>query len=91
VAKHARAREVVVRLGRSQDHLVLEVTDDGVGLGGAPAASTLGSGRGIRNLRERAEMTGGELSLMSGEAETGTRARVEWHLAPAELSKTDAA
>ncbi|HYL01790.1 MAG TPA: sensor histidine kinase [Steroidobacteraceae bacterium] len=91
VAKHARARQVLVRLARAGDRLVLEVTDDGVGLGAAPPAATLGSGRGIHNLRERAEMTGGELSLMSGEAETGTRARVDWHLAAAEVGKTNAA
>jgi signal transduction histidine kinase len=90
VAKHARANQVTVRLSRARDRLVLEVIDDGVGLGAAPAVSTLGSGRGIHNLRERAAMTGGELTL-TGAPESGTRAHIEWHLAAAELSKTDAA
>ncbi len=58
VAKHAQARNVVVSLARTVDQLVLEVTDDGVGLEASVSNASMRSGRGMRNLRERAEMTG---------------------------------
>ena len=84
VAKHAHARQVRVALFREPEQLVLEVVDDGVGLAGAPSAATARSGRGIHNLRERAEMTGGQLSLSAAQTGSGTRARIQWLLAPAE-------
>ena len=62
VAKHAKAREVRIGLSREETNLVLEVSDDGVGLDMATAESRrLGSG--LRNLRERAQMTGGQFSV----------------------------
>src|SRR5215469_12122526 len=88
VAKHAQAHKVVVSLSRRIDRLVLEVNDDGVGLGvGSTAAPALGSGRGIHNLRERAEMTGGQFTLSSAESGTGSHARIEWRLAATEALK----
>lgn len=89
VAKHAQAHQVVVSLSRRVDRLVLEVNDDGVGLGTAVPANALHSGRGIHNLRERAEMTGGQFTLSSGKAGAGSRARIEWRLAAAEAIKSD--
>jgi signal transduction histidine kinase len=89
VAKHAQAHEVVVSLSRRTDRLVLEVKDDGVGLGIATPATALRSGRGIHNLRERAEMTGGQFTLASGHTGTGSHARIEWRLAAAESIKPD--
>jgi signal transduction histidine kinase len=91
VAKHAQAHRVVVSLSRRVDRLVLEVNDDGVGLETATPASALRSGRGIHNLRERAEMTGGQFTLSSGDSGTGSRARIEWRLAVAESMKADGA
>jgi signal transduction histidine kinase len=91
VAKHAQAQQVVVSLSRKVDRLVLEVKDDGVGLGTATPARALRSGRGIHNLRERAEMTGGQFTLSSAESGTGSHARIEWRLAAAESIKTDRA
>jgi signal transduction histidine kinase len=91
VAKHAHAQQVVVSLSRRVDSLVLEVKDDGVGLGTATPASALRSGRGIHNLRERAQMTGGQFTLSSGQSGAGSHARIEWHLAAAESIKTDRA
>ena len=57
VLKHARAREVWVRIGLQDDALVLEVADDGVGL--HPAAGQ--AGRGMANMLARAERLGGRL------------------------------
>jgi signal transduction histidine kinase len=80
VAKHARAREVVVTLTRAAGQLILEVEDDGIGIHrtGPDAASR--SGRGLRNLRERASMTGGEFIVGNRPGGGGTRARIEWQL-----------
>lgn len=93
VAKHARAREVTVALSRSAEQLQLIVTDDGVGLEAtAGNATEAGSGRGVRNLRERAAMTGGTFALGAAPAGRGTEARLEWRLGSAEQSsRSDAA
>ena len=91
VAKHAQAHKVVVSLSRTADQLVLEVSDDGVGVGAELSPAALRSGRGIYNLRERAEMTGGQFRLSAGEAGLGSCARIEWRLAAGEAAKTDRA
>lgn len=91
VAKHAQARNVVVSLARTVDQLVLEVTDDGVGLEASVSNASMRSGRGMRNLRERAEMTGGQLEVQPGASGVGTRARIEWTLGTGEFLKLDPA
>ena len=57
-ARHAHAREVVVRIEVGQDALRVEVQDDGVGLGsdGAPRS-------GLTNLESRAARHGGTLRV----------------------------
>jgi signal transduction histidine kinase len=91
VAKHSHAREVAVLLKRTAEHLVLEVTDDGIGLEASAAGASVRSGRGMRNLHERAEMTGGQLRMQAGTGGVGTQARIEWQLVAGEARKTDAA
>jgi signal transduction histidine kinase len=91
VAKHAQAHRVMVSLSRRLDRLVLEVNDDGIGLGTAAQPTALRAGRGLPNLRERAEMTGGQFTLASGESGTGSHARIEWRLAAAEALKSERA
>jgi signal transduction histidine kinase len=60
VLRHAPAAETRVTLRAGDDRsLSLEVTDDGGGANGAPG----GAGMGIRGMRERAESTGGTLSV----------------------------
>ena len=81
VAKHARAREVCVTLSCARGRLILEVEDDGVGIDSRTPHAAMRTGRGLRNLRERASMTGGEFRMTSGTAGSGTRARIEWQLA----------
>ena len=66
IVKHAQAREVAVSaLVQSEADggrgLVLEITDDGIGL---PAADSSRPGRGIRNMRQRARLIGATLELM---------------------------
>ncbi len=71
VAKHAGATSVGIRLARQRDRAVLEVSDDGTGFDLAgPAASLLGAaagptGFGLAGMRERAELLGGTLELIS--------------------------
>jgi PAS domain S-box-containing protein len=71
VAKHARARHVHVLLAVDAD-VVLEVTDDGVGVPSEPD-----TGEGLRNIRERAALLGGGC-LVGARPEGGTR--VEWRV-----------
>ncbi|MBV8851785.1 MAG: hypothetical protein JOY91_00210 [Sinobacteraceae bacterium] len=77
VAKHARARHVSVGLFKDDSGVTLLVCDDGVGLPPADASGSFGRGHGIRNLRERAQMTGGRMSL-AADQHGGTRAQLLW-------------
>ncbi len=68
--RHAAARHVIVRFALTDDGCRLEVCDDGVG---APVPSS-GTGRGLRNLRARAEEAGCMLTFVQcpGEGTTVT-------------------
>jgi signal transduction histidine kinase len=66
VAKHAGAQRIDVCLSWYDGAVTLRVADDG---GGAPVTALAGGGNGLRGMRERAELAGGELS--AGPAETG--------------------
>ncbi len=57
--KHARARQLTVRLARAGGHLVIEVGDDGIG--GACLDAGSGGGSGLRGLADRVEALGGRL------------------------------
>ena len=78
-AKHAQAKSVLIELKREGAVLSLEVRDDGVGMTDEALDPARLHGSGIRNLRERAEMTGGRFSLSSSDG-CGTSARIEWRL-----------
>lgn len=62
VARHAQAHVAEVRLEASADALRLVVSDDGVGVG--PARH--GGGRGLGNLRQRAQALGGSCAISAG-------------------------
>lgn len=76
VARHARARQVAVRLGTEGDDLLLEVRDDGQGFDPTQAAS----GMGMSNMQERALALGGSLEVASQRG-TGTTIRIRVPLA----------
>lgn len=82
VAKHAHARNVWVMLAREDDVLTLQVRDNGVGLEQATPESRR-HGSGLRNLRERAQMTGGQFSCTAAPG-SGTLAQLTWNLGDAE-------
>lgn len=67
--KHAQAREIVVRLERSQDEIVLSVTDDGVGI---PKNIDQSKGMGLHIMNQRANSVGGRLEVGSSN-QSGTR------------------
>lgn len=68
ILKHARARTVSVATEVGPDRLLLRVSDDGRGMQ-APS-----EGRGLRNLKDRAERLGGRLEVGPNPgAESGTR------------------
>ncbi|MCC6188808.1 MAG: sensor histidine kinase [Anaerolineales bacterium] len=70
VVRHARARHVLISAARRDGHLTLTVQDDGIGAGPAPSA-----GYGLRNMRDRARLLGGELQV-AGSAGKGTRVQL---------------
>lgn len=76
VARHAEADEVSISLTVGPQLLELCVEDDGIGL---PQPLPRGGGLGFRNMRERIETYGGQLSLGRGRS-GGTRIEVEMPL-----------
>jgi signal transduction histidine kinase len=75
VAKYARATQATVAVRRENGHVVVDVTDDGVG--GADAAQ----GSGLRGLADRVAALDGTLSLESP-AGHGTHVRAEIPFGP---------
>jgi len=67
VVRHSRARRVHITARLLADRLVVEIADDGVGVGANPQA-----GYGLRNMRDRARLLGGEAGV-SSEPGKGTR------------------
>ena len=63
VAQHADARHLTVWLGRVGGRLMLTVSDDGCGFDAT--ALSLDGHYGLKGMRERAEMIGGELEIES--------------------------
>ncbi len=59
IVRHAQAQVVTVVIGQQGQQWVLEVRDDGVGLGGAP------EGTGLTSMRERVRAAGGQFNLAS--------------------------
>jgi PAS domain S-box-containing protein len=58
--KHAQAREIVIKLERSQQGMVLRVIDDGVGV---PVESKVQKGLGFHIMNYRAQLIGGRLRI----------------------------
>jgi signal transduction histidine kinase len=67
VVRHANARQILIRLIKDEDRLLLSVKDDGVGFDleslrkGAPRAATLG----LVSMQERAHAAGGMIHIDS--------------------------
>jgi signal transduction histidine kinase len=61
--KHAKAKQTLVRLATVGDNMVLTIMDNGIGL--SPEAGQ-GNGMGLRIMRYRAHLIGGELDVLNG-------------------------
>ncbi|MGA3170315.1 MAG: sensor histidine kinase [Chthoniobacteraceae bacterium] len=61
--RHGKARNILIRLGKAGSVIMLTVRDDGSGL---PAAAAPSHGMGLRNMKYRASMIGGNLTLENG-------------------------
>ncbi len=78
-AKHARASHLAITGHIEEERIILEITDDGVGFEpGHPRV-----GRGLDNMRERAEALGAHLEIDSAPGE-GTKVRIVVPLHPEE-------
>ncbi|RMH65140.1 MAG: hypothetical protein D6677_03220 [Calditrichaeota bacterium] len=71
ILKHARAEKVRINVLTEGKHLILTVTDDGVGFN----PESVQPGNGLSNLRERACQMKGELDIRSAKGK-GTRIRL---------------
>ncbi|WP_045878799.1 GAF domain-containing sensor histidine kinase [Pseudofrankia sp. DC12] len=69
IARHSRATRVQVLVRATDDDVLVEVHDDGVGPGGASVTS------GLANLRRRAQDLGGHMEFGPGPGGVGTRVR----------------
>lgn len=64
-AKHARATQIVLRVGHEDDLLVCEVSDDGVGIG---EGDEIGHGSGLWIMRHRAKVMGASFDVWRARA-----------------------
>lgn len=79
VVKHARAGNVAITVSHRGRRLRVTISDDGVGLSGAPASS---DGRGLASMSARAASLGGDFRL-EAPGGGGTRLVVDVPLAEA--------
>jgi signal transduction histidine kinase len=65
VAKHAHARHVDIALARNGSHVVMSVSDDGMGFDAAPAMASRRRrpGLGMVTMRERTQAVGGQFEI----------------------------
>ncbi len=79
VAEHSSAEHVWLRLSSNNGSLNLSIVDDGKGFNVGAKLSLMNpeGGLGLRSMKRRAELSGGELAIIS-EVGTGTTVRVNW-------------
>jgi PAS domain S-box-containing protein len=67
VVRHAQATEATVSVTCGEEAIMLSVHDDGIGMDadGRPAAAPSSPGLGLRGLRERFELIGGDVAIDS--------------------------
>jgi len=70
IARHASASQVVVQISQNQDHALIKIIDNGIGI---PAEKLASPGTfGLLGMRERALMFGGEVDIASAPGEGTT-------------------
>lgn len=73
VLKHARAKEILVRITALGKALHIRIEDDGIGMSG----DSPGSGHGLSNMRRRASLLGADLQIASTPGRTTVELRAE--------------
>jgi two-component system sensor histidine kinase UhpB len=71
VLRHAKASELGVRASSEREHILVEVSDDGIGM-----APDVVFGRGLTGMRERVRALGGTLQLARESGRTFVRCRL---------------
>lgn len=79
VSKHSQASRIRLTIARQAHDLVVEITDNGIGLNGPDSQHDPqnSKGLGLSSMRERARASGGHFQLKSS-SDDGTRIRVVW-------------
>ena len=79
IAKHSKATQVDLSLRKVDDSIEMVIEDNGAGfdLRDVHSRNTLERGMGLESMRERAELSGGALTIDSFEGK-GTTIRVTW-------------
>lgn len=70
IAKHGHATHIDVRLWRTRDRILLEITDNGQGFNQQEKSMT--QGHGLANMHTRARKVGGDVEITSEEGEGTT-------------------
>lgn len=73
ILKHAQARGVGIELRRTGNQVHVLIRDDGRGFDVEAAAQSDEGGRGLRNLRKRAQTLGGDVEIQSRPGDTCVR------------------
>ncbi len=82
IAKHANASFIEITLEKIDQEIYFTIVDNGMGFDlneSSMISLTDGSGTGLNSIRERAELTGGEFSVMS-KMPGGTSIKIVWPL-----------
>ena len=77
IAKHSRATSAKIRLQKQGNTLKVSVTDNGVGFDMTTAMGIQETGRGLKSMRERVELSGGTFILRS-KPNKGTQLTAYW-------------
>ncbi|UVJ42587.1 sensor histidine kinase [Pseudomonas sp. LS1212] len=85
--RHAQAKNLLVRLQRQQEGLLLFISDDGLGFAPAPHPGREGQ-RGMAGMLERADLLGGTLSVKSLPGK-GTQIEALFPWAPRSLERAN--
>jgi signal transduction histidine kinase len=80
IVKHAKSTTASIKFASEKGNIVMQISDDGSGFD----ANQSHKGQGLRNMRERVQMLGGELVVDSKPGE-GTRVTVQVKIPPGSL------
>ncbi|WP_461252584.1 ATP-binding protein [Treponema sp. R8-4-B8] len=70
------AGRAVLVVRRTAEHILICVSDDGIGIRNVPGIFTAGGGLGIRSIRQRAAIMGAKIDFIS-ESGNGLMVRIE--------------